>query len=98
MKLKSASRCLVAIAIFVCASSAASGGTVSASMLGNYTRNDVAYAALSDAHKKTQRADMESFFFAETLKYLYVLLGPPNTINLKTTVLNTEAHPLRRKG
>jgi len=61
-----------------------------------YTRNDVAYAALSDAEKKTQRDDMESFFFAETLKYLYVLLGPPNTINLKTTVLNTEAHPLRR--
>jgi ER degradation enhancer, mannosidase alpha-like 2 len=61
-----------------------------------YTRNDIAYAALSDAEKKTQRDDMESFFFAETLKYLYVLLGPPNTINLKTTVLNTEAHPLRR--
>jgi hypothetical protein len=64
--------------------------------LVKYTRNDVAYAALSDAEKKTQRDDMESFFFAETLKYLYVLLGPPNTINLKTTVLNTEAHPLRR--
>jgi hypothetical protein len=52
-------------------------------------------AALSDAEKKTQRDDMESSFFAETLKYLYVLPGPPNTINLKTTVLNTEAHPLR---
>ena len=64
--------------------------------LVKYTRNDVAYAALSDAAKKTQRDDMESFFFAETLKYLYVLLGPPNTIDLKTTVLNTEAHPLRR--
>jgi hypothetical protein len=37
---------------------------------------------------------MEGFFFAETLKYLYVLLGPPNTINLKTTVLNAEAPPL----
>jgi mannosidase alpha-like ER degradation enhancer 2 len=64
--------------------------------LVKYTRNDVAYAALSDAEKKTQRDDMESFFFAETLKYLYVLLGSPNTIDLKTSVLNTEAHPLRR--
>jgi ER degradation enhancer, mannosidase alpha-like 2 len=44
----------------------------------------------------TRPASMESFFFAETLKYLYFLLGTPNTINPKTTVLNTEAHPLRR--
>jgi DUF1680 family protein len=64
--------------------------------LVKYTRNEVAYAALSDAEKKTQRDDIESFFFVKTLKYLYVLLGPPNTINLKTTVLNAEHHPLRR--
>ena len=42
-----------------------------------------------------QRDDMESFFFAETLKYLY-LIGKPDAIDLKTVVLNTEAHPLRR--
>jgi hypothetical protein len=60
-----------------------------------YCRNDVAYAALTSADTKVQRDDMESFFFAETLKYLY-LLGAPNTIDLKTTVLNTEAHPLQR--
>jgi hypothetical protein len=33
-----------------------------------------------------------------TLKYLYVLLGPPNTINLKTTVLDTEALPCAAPG
>jgi Glycosyl hydrolase family 47 len=54
-----------------------------------------AFAATA-AVSGTRPASMESFFFAETLKYLYFLLGPPNTINLKTTVLNTEAHPLRR--
>jgi Glycosyl hydrolase family 47 len=90
MKPKSVCRGLVAIAILTFATAATSGGTPLASI------RDVAYAALSDAEKKTQRDDMESFFFAETLKYLYFLLGPPNTINLKTTVLNTEAHPLRR--
>ena len=95
MKPKSVCRGLVAIAILTFATSATSGGTPLTSTV-KYTRNDVACAALSDAGKKTQRDDMESFFFAETLKYLYVLLGPPNTINLKTTVLNTEAHPLRR--
>jgi hypothetical protein len=40
----------------------------------------------------------KNFSFTETLKYLPPLLEPPNTINLKTIVLNTEAHPLRRIG
>lgn len=39
---------------------------------------------------------MESFFFAETLKYLYLLYAPRNTLDLKTSVFNTEAHPLKR--
>lgn len=64
--------------------------------LVKYCRTPVAYAALSDVQAKTQRDDMESFFFAETLKYLYLLLGNPNRIDLTRTVLNTEAHPLNR--
>jgi Glycosyl hydrolase family 47 len=39
---------------------------------------------------------MESFFFAETLKYLYLLYAPQDTIDLKNVVFNTEAHPFRR--
>jgi ER degradation enhancer, mannosidase alpha-like 2 len=61
-----------------------------------YCRTDVAYAALSDVEKKTKKDEMESFFFAETLKYLYLLYAPPNTIDLKKVVFNTEAHPIRR--
>jgi hypothetical protein len=38
---------------------------------------------------------MESFFLAETLKYLYLLFAPPKTVDLKSTVFNTEAHPIR---
>jgi glycosyl hydrolase family 47 len=64
--------------------------------LVKYCRNDVAYAALRDVEKKTQRDDMESFFFAETLKYLYLIYAPPDTVNLSSTVFNTEAHPLQR--
>jgi hypothetical protein len=37
---------------------------------------------------------MESYFFAETLKYLYLLLANPTRIDLSKTVFNTEAHPL----
>ncbi|KAK5217897.1 hypothetical protein LTR99_003291 [Exophiala xenobiotica] len=39
--------------------------------------------------------DMESFWFAETLKYFYLLFSDPNLISLDEWVLNTEAHPFR---
>ena len=59
-------------------------------------RTDVAYAALRDVKTKSKRNAMESYFLAETLKYLYLLFAPPDTIDLKTHVFNTEAHPLRK--
>ena len=64
--------------------------------LTKYCRTDVAYAALSSVEKKTKKDEMESFFFAETLKYLYLLYVPPETLDLKNIVFNTEAHPIRR--
>eukprot|EP00298_Acanthocystis_sp_HF-20_P013373 c20318_g2_i1.p1 GENE.c20318_g2_i1~~c20318_g2_i1.p1 ORF type:complete len:232 (-),score=66.39 c20318_g2_i1:18-713(-) len=39
---------------------------------------------------------MESFFLAETLKYLYLLFSPTDLISLDSFVFNTEAHPFRR--
>jgi mannosidase alpha-like ER degradation enhancer 2 len=59
-----------------------------------YCRTPSAFAALSSIETKTQRDDMESFFFAETMKYLYLLLADPDHIDLQKTVFNTEAHPL----
>lgn len=37
----------------------------------------------------------ESFFLAETLKYLYLLFSESELISLDSYVFNTEAHPLR---
>jgi mannosidase alpha-like ER degradation enhancer 2 len=39
---------------------------------------------------------MESFLFAETFKYYYLLFAPASTLDLSKVVLNTEAHPLQR--
>jgi hypothetical protein len=64
--------------------------------LVRWCRTPVAYAALSSVKTKTQTDDMESFFFAETLKYLYLLYAPAKTVDWQTTVFNTEAHPLKR--
>jgi len=37
-----------------------------------------------------------SFFFAETMKYYYLIFSTPDVISLDNFVLNTEAHPIRR--
>lgn len=59
-------------------------------------RTDAGYAALKDVQTKEKRDNMESFFLAETLKYLYLLFAPPDTVDLTKTVFNTEAHPIRK--
>ncbi|PKY06608.1 mannosyl-oligosaccharide 1,2-alpha-mannosidase [Aspergillus campestris IBT 28561] len=43
-----------------------------------------------------QRDNMESFWLAETLKYLYLLFSPREFLPLTEVVFNTEAHPLPR--
>ena len=42
-----------------------------------------------------QQDGMESFWLAETLKYLWLLFGADELLSLDDWVLNTEAHPLR---
>ena len=37
---------------------------------------------------------MQSFFLAETLKYLFLIFSDDDAISLNDYVLNTEAHPL----
>lgn len=64
--------------------------------LVEYCRTDVGFAALSNVRTKQKTDSMESFFFAETLKYLYLLFAPPSTLDFDSIVFNTEAHPLKR--
>jgi mannosidase alpha-like ER degradation enhancer 2 len=45
---------------------------------------------------KEKSDSMQSFLFAETFKYFYLLFAPPNTLNFHKVVFNTEAHPIRR--
>ncbi|KAJ3247007.1 hypothetical protein HDU78_005658 [Chytriomyces hyalinus] len=50
----------------------------------------------SNSSKPTNR--QESFFMAETLKYLYLIFADDDTIALEQYVFNTEAHPLSVRG
>lgn len=63
-----------------------------------YCKTKYGYGSLNtvqDTHGNP-RDKMESFFIAETLKYLYLLQDPDTEVDvLHTHVFNTEAHPVR---
>jgi mannosidase alpha-like ER degradation enhancer 2 len=61
-----------------------------------YCKSDVGYAALKSVVTKEKSDSMQSFLFAETFKYFYLLFAPPNTLNFNKVIFNTEAHPIRR--
>lgn len=64
--------------------------------LVNHCRTEAGYAYLEDVVVKKQGDDMESFFLAETLKYLYLLFAPADTLPFEDVIFNTEAHPIRK--
>ncbi|ROT40027.1 seven-hairpin glycosidase [Sodiomyces alkalinus F11] len=65
----------------------------------NATQTPHGNAAIDDvtAHQGgTNKIDsMESHWFAQTLKYYYLIFSPPDLISLDDFVLNTEGHPFR---
>jgi len=62
-----------------------------------YCRTEEAYAALKSVLTKEKADSMQSFLFAETFKYFYLLFASPGTLNFDRAIFNTEAHPIRRK-
>ena len=62
-----------------------------------YCKTEAGYAYLKDVTTKEKADGMESFFFAETLKYLYLLFGEKGVMSLDEVVFNTEAHPMKMK-
>ncbi|XP_051219070.1 mannosyl-oligosaccharide 1,2-alpha-mannosidase MNS1 [Lolium perenne] len=59
------------------------------------SRIESGYVGLRDVNSGEKDDKMQSFFLAETLKYLYLLFSPPSVISFDEWVFNTEAHPLR---
>ncbi|MBR7799664.1 glycoside hydrolase family 47 protein [Undibacterium sp. FT137W] len=57
-----------------------------------YCRTDAGYAALKDVRTKTQSDSMESFVFAETFKYFYLIFAPQTALDFNKITFNTEAH------
>ena len=61
-----------------------------------YCRTDEGYAALKSVVTKEKNDSMQSFLFAETFKYFYLLFAPPKTLDFDRVIFNTEAHPMRK--
>jgi len=61
-----------------------------------YCRTDVGYAHLKSVVTKEKTDAMQSFLFAETFKYFYLLFSTETKLDVKSVVFNTEAHPIRR--
>lgn len=61
-----------------------------------YCRTDEGYAALKSVVTKEKSDSMQSFLFAETFKYFYLLFAPPRTLDFDKVIFNTEAHPIRK--
>ena len=61
-----------------------------------HCRTEDAYAALKNVVTKEKNDSMQSFLFAETFKYFYLLFAPPSTLDFEKVIFNTEAHPIRR--
>jgi mannosidase alpha-like ER degradation enhancer 2 len=61
-----------------------------------HCRTEAGYATLKNVVTKEKEDEMQSFLFAETFKYFYLLFAPPATLDFRGVVFNTEAHPVRR--
>jgi mannosidase alpha-like ER degradation enhancer 2 len=59
-------------------------------------RTEEGYAALKSVVTKEKSDSMQSFLFAETFKYFYLLFAPERTLDFDKVIFNTEAHPIRR--
>ncbi len=62
--------------------------------LEKYCRVPSGYTYLKDVTTMEKADGMESFFFAETLKYLFLLFSPERTLPFDSVIFTTEAHPL----
>jgi mannosyl-oligosaccharide alpha-1,2-mannosidase len=69
-----------------------------AQAIERYCRVDTGYSGIRNVYKMQANIVhddvQQSFFFAETLKYLYLVFSSADVISFDSWVFNTEAHPL----
>ena len=68
--------------------------------LEKHCQTENGFSGIRDVYSTSPAKDdvQQSFFLAETLKYLYLLFSDDDLIPLDHWVFNTEAHPFPVKG
>jgi hypothetical protein len=61
-----------------------------------HCKYDVAYTSIANVKTKERTDELPTFFFAETLKYLYLTFSDEHDHFLDEHVLSTEAHPFKK--
>ena len=59
------------------------------------SKTEEAFASIKNVRTNEKLNSMQSFFFAETLKYAYLLFASDEEFDLNKSVFNTEAHPFK---
>lgn len=62
--------------------------------LNKYCLTHSGYSELKNVITKEKSDHMDSYFLAETLKYLYLIFAPPSTLDFDKVIFTTEAHPI----
>jgi hypothetical protein len=69
-------------------------GKVFFDSLKKYCRTDAGYAEIKSVLTMEKMDRTESYFYAETMKYLYLLFASDGVLDFRNIVFNTEAHPI----
>uniref|UniRef100_A0A8C8CKM1 alpha-1,2-Mannosidase n=1 Tax=Oncorhynchus tshawytscha TaxID=74940 RepID=A0A8C8CKM1_ONCTS len=74
-------------------------GWEAAQAIDKYCRVSGGFSGVKDVYSSNPTYDdvQQSFFLAETLKYLYLLFSSDDLMPLESWVFNTEAHPLPKE-
>ena len=63
----------------------------------NHCKTEAGFTSIKNVKTYEQSNSMESFFFAETLKYAYLVFAPSSAADLDKIVFTTEAHPFKKE-
>jgi len=61
-----------------------------------YCRTDIAFSAVENVETMEKRDYLATYFFAETMKYFYLLFGADGDFNFDDYMFSTEAHTFER--
>ncbi len=64
--------------------------------LMTYCKTDEGYAGLTSILTKNKMDRLDPWFFAGTMKYLYLLFSTPDVLDFSRVIMNSQGHPIRK--